>query len=207
LETDGGTVYASGGEAVVAQQLADGSLRLAVTIPGADSPREYRYPLQLPDGVVARLDEDGGIDLVHQAGGDDAPSTVVGRIDAPWATDADGNAVPTSFRMDGDTLIQRVEFTAESAFPVVADPSVIWKWGFIPIGIKFNAAETKKARNPAILVSMMSGVCWALAVETVGASCGVVAVLAGGWAAMASNAYGDHHCLYIYGVVPWSKKC
>ncbi len=46
-------------------------------------------------------------------------------------------------------LVQHVEFSDQSAFPVVADPSVKWKWGF-PVGLHFNAGHAiSRAENNA----------------------------------------------------------
>lgn len=47
-------------------------------------------------------------------------------IEAPWAVDGAGNAVNTSYTLDGNTLTQTVEVGADTVFPVVADPS--WTW-------------------------------------------------------------------------------
>jgi hypothetical protein len=45
----------------------------------------------------------------------------VGGIEAPWARDADGRAVPTEYRIEGDSLVQTVRHQG-AAYPVVADP-------------------------------------------------------------------------------------
>ncbi|WP_405653545.1 hypothetical protein [Streptomyces sp. RK9] len=50
--------------------------------------------------------------------------TFLGGFAAPWAKDVHGNPIPTSYRIDGNTLIQSVQTTDSTAFPVVADP----KW-------------------------------------------------------------------------------
>lgn len=50
----------------------------------------------------------------------------VATIGAAWAVDANGTAVPTRYEIDGTTLTQVVETDAQTAFPVVADPS--WWW-------------------------------------------------------------------------------
>lgn len=50
----------------------------------------------------------------------------IAEIAAPWAVDASGAIVPTHYTVDGDTIVQTVVTTAETAFPVVADPS--WTW-------------------------------------------------------------------------------
>lgn len=47
-------------------------------------------------------------------------------IAAPWAVDANGSPLPTYYSVDGNTVVQTVETTADTAFPVVADPSWVW---------------------------------------------------------------------------------
>ncbi|XRG78987.1 hypothetical protein V5E38_01290 [Rossellomorea sp. GAMAL-10_SWC] len=42
-----------------------------------------------------------------------------------WAKDANGNSVPTKYTVDGNTLIQTVEFNENSVFPIIADPDWI----------------------------------------------------------------------------------
>lgn len=50
-------------------------------------------------------------------------------IDAPWAVDANGVSLPTSYTVQGTKLIQTVD-TAGAAFPVVVDPhSWLWRVG------------------------------------------------------------------------------
>ncbi len=44
-------------------------------------------------------------------------------FDPAWAKDANGAPVPTRYEIEGNTLVQVVDFTADTAFPVVADPS------------------------------------------------------------------------------------
>ncbi|WP_232487807.1 MULTISPECIES: hypothetical protein [Bacillus] len=45
-----------------------------------------------------------------------------------WAKDAHGKTVSTHYKVDGNKLIQIVEFDKKSTFPVIADP------GWIKIG-------------------------------------------------------------------------
>jgi hypothetical protein len=56
-------------------------------------------------------------------------SISVGEFLAPWAKDATGTPVPTSYSVVGDTLVQHVETTPSTVFPVVADPYITWGWG------------------------------------------------------------------------------
>lgn len=98
---------------VLTQPIANGA-RALVRITGPDAPVDYRFPLegasrleQLPDGSV----------LVHDLTGE--PSVT---IKAPWAKDANGTAVSTSYSVEGTTLVQHVAHQG-AAYPVVADPS------------------------------------------------------------------------------------
>lgn len=45
-------------------------------------------------------------------------------IDKPWAKDANGNNLNTFYTIDGNNIYQTVDFDKNTAFPVVADPSV-----------------------------------------------------------------------------------
>ncbi|WP_431277796.1 hypothetical protein [Leifsonia poae] len=44
-------------------------------------------------------------------------------IRAPWARDANGNDLPTGYEFDGGVLVQRVDVTSRTAYPVIADPA------------------------------------------------------------------------------------
>ena len=46
--------------------------------------------------------------------------------EAPWAVDANGNAVPTTYSVSGDTITQTTDLTGVTAFPVVVDPEVTY---------------------------------------------------------------------------------
>ncbi|MEU8972163.1 hypothetical protein AB0D11_23295 [Streptomyces monashensis] len=76
-----------------------------------------RVPVSLPEGARLRQAVDGSVVVVPA--NQDEP---VAAVNAPWARDARGKDVPTSYRLDGDTLVQRVDFAAATALPVVADP-------------------------------------------------------------------------------------
>jgi hypothetical protein len=45
---------------------------------------------------------------------------VVASVDAPWASDATGRSLTTSYQIDGSTIVQAVD-TAGATFPVLAD--------------------------------------------------------------------------------------
>lgn len=118
----------------LAVQPTDDGIRALVTIKDADAPREYRFPLTLPQGATAEAQADGSVAVVKDGGR-------LGAFSAPWAKDAVGKPVQTSYRIDGDTLVQTVAFNSDTSFPVVADPH--YTWGIITGTIYFNKSETK----------------------------------------------------------------
>lgn len=95
----------------------DGTVRIATVIDSPTAPSRYEYPLVLPAGGSLALGDDGGAIIVL------ADGTQLGRFDAPWAYQADGTAVDTSFEISGTTLTQVVRHDAGMAYPVIADPS------------------------------------------------------------------------------------
>lgn len=115
----------------VAQPTLEGGARTFQVIKNATAPHEYTSVMQLPPG--ATLTPFDGDTVLVSSGTDENPVTH-GLIDAPWARDANGNDVPTSYRIEGSKLIQVVDFTSTTAFPVVADPKLTFGWG-----IYFNA--------------------------------------------------------------------
>lgn len=99
----------------------DGALFVALlTVSGSDAPTEYRFDAAIPDHHTAVLQADGSVSLT------DADGNAVGGWSKPWAFDANGTAVSTSFKIDGTTLIQTIDHRG-AAYPVVADPCG-WSW-------------------------------------------------------------------------------
>ena len=56
----------------------------------------------------------GGYSLLNDGG-------LIGAIDAPWARDAAGKSLRSTFAIEGDTLVLRADASG-AQFPVVADP-------------------------------------------------------------------------------------
>ncbi|OUE18908.1 hypothetical protein BFL36_12770 [Clavibacter michiganensis] len=109
LNVTGGTGYTT-----AIQDTGDGTFRALMHIDSAAAPREYRF--ELGEGVELIPLEDGGV-TARDAAGD-----ILGTFEPAWARDANGSAVPTSYRIDGSALVQSVTLTSATAFPVVADP-------------------------------------------------------------------------------------
>ena len=97
----------------------DGSVQIVTVLESADAPTDYTYTITGSEGSYLQLQDDGSVALLS------ADGDWEGGIAAPWAKDANGDAVETSYGVDGNTLTQHVSTTADTVFPVVADP---W-WG------------------------------------------------------------------------------
>jgi hypothetical protein len=94
-----------------------GNSRYLIQARNASAPSSYDFQLGLPQGSSARANRDGGVDVV------DAGGQVTRTIAAPWARDANGRDLPTSFTVHGNTLTQHIAFDENTAFPVIADPA------------------------------------------------------------------------------------
>lgn len=173
----GSVVYADAAspvDTVVQPTLAGGSRTLQV-IKNANAPREYRVPVSLAPGATLRQQPDGSVVIVPAN-----PDEPIASIRAPWAKDARGNDVPTSYRLEGDTLVQRVDFTAATAFPVVADPwwnPFSWNWrkagkvvksaakkcgmgalsAYVPVQAHHVSVNIQRARNGLRMVKFAGG--------------------------------------------------
>ncbi|WP_162793307.1 hypothetical protein [Streptomyces globosus] len=149
----GTTVYpnAAAHTDLAAQATVDGGVRALVTLKNADAQTTQRFDLGLPEGATLVADGAGGYDIVTSAGG--AGAVARGHIDAPWAKDANGKAVPTSYSLDGHTLVQTIETGPDTAYPVVADPH--YTWGIISGTVYFNKNETKVLALGGTVVSWL----------------------------------------------------
>lgn len=116
VAADGTIVYAGDGAVDVAVQGTDTGVRVQTVLADASAPSRFTYVF---DGLVPVLNANGTVDLYAES---DGISVSVGHLDKPWARDARGRAVATSYRVEGDSVIQTVG--RASAYPVVADPNI-----------------------------------------------------------------------------------
>lgn len=124
--TDGSAAILGGvdGSTFVAQRFGDDE----GTAPGlqivnvATSPTEaldLAFGTDVPTGAKWTTLADGSLQLI------DAEGAVLAVTEKPWAVDANGVSLPTSYSVDGSTIVQHVD-TAGATFPVASDPS--WWW-------------------------------------------------------------------------------
>lgn len=103
--------------------------------------------------------ENGKLELTPEGGAVilDAEGVTVAIAEVPWAKEATGAAVPTSYTVEGNTLTQHVSFDADTAFPVVADPTW-WQewWGY---AIKLTKSETANAGGKGGFSAIIGAAC------------------------------------------------
>jgi len=75
----------------------------------------------IPAGASLKATGDGGFRII----GSDGIETSA--INAPWARDASGRNLPTSYSVDGANVIQTVD-TQGATYPIVADPYLTFGW-------------------------------------------------------------------------------
>lgn len=144
-QTTGPTVSASDGDAQLTWSTQAGAHHASfasthsgrdtatvITLEDVSAPTTYRFPLHLKAGQTAALQPDGSV-VVSSTDGD------LGEFQPPWAKDAAGRSLATSYSLDGNTLVQRID-TTNAQFPVTADPH--YTWGIISGTIYFNKRET-----------------------------------------------------------------
>lgn len=113
---DGTVVYAEieGDGGVVVEALQDGSVQLQSIIAGPESEHDITYELTVSDGARLEIVETGAV-VVWAADG-----TFEAGLATPWAVDADGESIETTFSLSGTTVTQHV--ADASTYPVTADP-------------------------------------------------------------------------------------
>ncbi|WP_420444142.1 hypothetical protein [Candidatus Poriferisodalis sp.] len=113
-------VDGSGTVSTVTATLNDGEAFLAVLIiDDADDPTEFRFQGAVPSGHTAEVQSNGSVTIY------DASVNPAGGWAAPWAQDAEGASVSTSFAVEGTTLVQTINHIGH-AYPVIADPCGSW---------------------------------------------------------------------------------
>lgn len=101
-------------------------VRTTIVIDNDSAPKSYSFSYDLNDGerIVSSAEylgkeyDTGELYIVNEE------NEIMYIIDKPWAKDANGNSLNTFYTIDGNNIYQTVDFDKNTAFPVVADPSV-----------------------------------------------------------------------------------
>lgn len=96
----------------------EGGTRIHSVIGGSDAPHTFSYEMSIPTDAQWKMYPDDSIVVSGSAG------EVISMVAPPWAKDADGAPVPTTFEFDGHTLTQHVYANPDQhSYPIIADPS------------------------------------------------------------------------------------
>lgn len=156
------------------------------------------FDLDLPDGLDLIPIGEG---LSVQADGPAGPVELA-VIESPWAVDAEGHRLDTSYSLQGGTLVQSVD-TEGAAYPITLDPYVVTKW--YGAQIRFSRSETKIMAAGAGGVTYVSRWLPPPYNGIVSAAAGAVALWSG-WA-LAANKCIAINMTYIGGKTPWYWSC
>ncbi|MEV8545631.1 hypothetical protein [Streptomyces sp. NPDC051572] len=168
----------------------DDGVQMLTTISEATAPTRYAYGVNVPDGGRVETSPEGAGAVVLD--GDGNPVVLV---PAPWATDANGAAVPSHFETNGKSLTQVVNHNSgDFVYPVVADPGFRWKWNGVKVLLSRADMRNVMLSGSQVLVAMIAipGVGWVSAAIVAGISAG------SGWA------YTNHKCAWAFIGVPSS---
>ncbi|MQW22699.1 MULTISPECIES: hypothetical protein [unclassified Lactococcus] len=107
-------------------QNTDNGFRALISINSADASHDYSFDLDLPDGyklidASSIENKSPGTGDIYVLNEDDLP---VNELQAPWAKDINGNAVPTHYVINGHTVTQVIDFDEKNFVPLVADPNL-----------------------------------------------------------------------------------
>lgn len=169
-----------GQEQLLAQSLPNGATRVQTVINDPTDAHEFEYGAA---GFTPHVNSDGSATFINQDG-------INVPVDAPWAIDAAGEAVPTHYKVSNDELIQVVVPSASTQYPIVADPT--WRWDSAAWGATLTRSETRGITNYTAAV----GTC-----ALVGARSGPLAAACAGLGAyilqQANTANRDGQCLHL----------
>lgn len=115
---NGAVAFASGGESSNAVVPTEGGVQLLSVIENKLASESYAYGLSIPAGHRLVATDEGGAQII------DAQGVTKVVFEPAWARDANGEAVPTHYIVEGTTLTQIVKHQelSDVAYPVVADP-------------------------------------------------------------------------------------
>lgn len=187
----------------------DDSLIYAVSIPKAGTTRfsaiintpESKSPYwTFDEGTQLLLLDDGSVSLSDG-------EQFLGGIDAPWAIDADGQALPTRYEIAGTTLTQVVD-TTNATFPVVADPTVNFYGPYIQVHLnRWESVTAVSGIAACAAVLSKTPVPWAKALSL---ACGGLAALGSGQL-VAGKCFSIHYVVGLGGPQgtwwPWVRNC
>jgi len=140
LATSRSTVFTGeDNSAIVVQTLSNGSTRVQTVISDIEAPHSFTYGMA---GYEAALDVQGHAYFVpKEKTGPTIP------IESAWAVDSEGTSVNTWYEAVDGNLVQFVERSTVTKYPVLADPT--WGWQSGAYGLSLNRSEVAGIKDYA----------------------------------------------------------
>jgi hypothetical protein len=179
----------------VVQSTGQDAVRMLTVLTDRSAPTTYDYTF---DGQQLRPLDDGYVGVFDAETGEP-----VALIEPAWAKDANGAAVPTRYEIDGSTLTQVVDVDQDTAFPVVADPSVTKHWWGLEL--HFNKQETQAIAVSAGACATLLSFIPSVPTAVIAGVCKVATVWAG--AAVTYRKCVAVKRLWTGQVIPWYWSC
>lgn len=131
-------VLSSGGtHSIVGEVLTGDSIQLLLTLTSKNSQKEFRF--SIPGSCILQQITLGATSIYRVANCENETLVWLG---APWAKDANGEDVPTSFAFSGGVLTQVVDSSSgDFAYPIVADP-------YLGLNLVSNVIYTYPGNHP-----------------------------------------------------------
>ncbi|GBE25019.1 hypothetical protein BMS3Bbin02_01301 [bacterium BMS3Bbin02] len=198
----------------------ESGFRILSVLENEKSSEQFSYEVYRGDQQLSFLTTEAG--EIHVGTGDSREYSSFGAVEAPWAFDANGSAVKTTYEIsaDGKTLTQYVSPDADATYPIVADPAwTFWagqidcSWGSCTFYLE--RAKTYWLRDQVNSVGVAAGVAvltasfcgWVAAAFTVaGYAVRLICVgaMAGLYQSIKNHLNGTYRCLTFkkYHVLP-----
>ncbi|MCP4309044.1 MAG: hypothetical protein GY788_30060 [bacterium] len=181
--------YGAGSWSLVVEPNETGAVTL-IEIVDKTAPDKYTFEFDLPKGwELEKPAESGAVTIL------DADGESVGAVAPPWAVDADGNALATSFAVHGkNRLVQTVDHDG-AAYPVLADPSItfgrsIYFW--------FQGYEIGWGG-----IASAGYLQWFICYYSAGTLCGIATAAADTLVAALAVTFISDQCLYVIAFRQW----
>lgn len=180
IASDGTIVFEAedGGTSSAVQILANGSARIQTITPDKTGAHAFTYTFH--EGVMPELLADGSVALVVPGADEDQQ---IGTISAPWAVDMHGTPVTTRYEVVGHAVVQHIEPTESTTYPVVADPLLTYGIG---VYLNMTGAQWKglMAATTGAVAGVTSAACMGAKIphrlaKVLGRACDIIGVSEG----------------------------
>lgn len=179
------TPKTQGGHAKITSTASGTEASSVITLSDRSTPADYDFAVTPPAGTILQPNDEGGVDVLEVSPNGGAYS--VGVFEAPWAKDANGKNLPTTYTLSGNTITQHIDASG-AAYPVTADPH--YTWGIITGTAYYSRWETQRMMYVGGASAFFVSLC---AVFT-GLICGIPGGILDLWTAIASIANSNGEC-------------